>query len=104
MWRLHLRIKNSLQWRMALILEWCLVITVIQKTPRGLYSVSRTMSGDFFVEFKSVVCGYHVYRSIWTPVLGELLYTEQELGNPEDRYAVHVDVKIVDYRRTHCNY
>ena len=49
-----------------------------------------TMSGDFFVEFRSVVRGYHVYRSVWTPVLGELLYTEQELGNPEDRYAVSV--------------
>ena len=52
--------------------------------------VSRTMSGDFFVEFRSVVRGYHVYMSVWTPVLGELLYTEQELGNPEDQYAVSV--------------
>ena len=60
--------------------------------------VSRTMSGDFFVEFRNVVRGYYVYRSVWTPVLGELLNTEQELGNPEDRYAVHVGVKVVDYR------
>ena len=52
--------------------------------------VSRTMSGDIFVDFRSVVRGYHVYRSVWTPVLGELLYTEQKLGNPEDRYAVSV--------------
>ena len=28
---------------------------------------------------------------------------EQELGNPEDRYAVSV-FKVVDYRRTYCNY
>ena len=48
------------------------------------------MSGDFFVEFRSVVRGYHVYRSVWTPVLGELLYTEQELANPEDRYIMSV--------------
>ena len=34
------------------------------------------------------------------PVLGELLYTEQELGNPEDRYAVHVGVKVINYRGT----
>ena len=45
-----------------------------QKIPRDF--VSKTMSGDFFVEFRSVVRGYHVYRSVWTPVLGELLYTE----------------------------
>ena len=56
-----------------------------QKTPCGLYL------GQCLVTFSlSVVLGYHVYRSIWTPVLGELLYTEQELGNPEDRYAVSV--------------
>ena len=62
-----------------------------QKTPRGLYlGTSTAMSGDFFVEFRSVVRSYHVYRSVWTPVLGELLYTEQEIGNPEDRYAVSV--------------
>ena len=32
----------------------------------------RQMSGhDFFVEFQSVVRGYHVYKRVWTPVLGE---------------------------------
>ena len=49
------------------------------------------MSGsDFFVEFRSVIRGYHVYKSIWTPALGEKLSTDQERGNPEDRYAVSV--------------
>ena len=38
------------------------------------------------------------------PVLDELLYIEQELDNPEDRYTVHVGLKVVHYRRTHCNY
>ena len=42
--------------------------------------VSRTMSGDF-VQFSSVVHGYRVYRSVWAPVLGELLNTEQEHRN-----------------------
>ena len=34
---------------------------------------SEAMSGHdpFFVEFRSVVCGYHVYKRVWTPVLGE---------------------------------
>ena len=46
-----------------------------QKTPRGLYL------GKCLVTFSlSVVRGYHVYRSVWTPVLGELLYNEQELA------------------------
>ena len=34
------------------------------------------MSGDFYVEFRSVImviCGFHVYKSVWTPVIGELL-------------------------------
>ena len=33
---------------------------------------SEAMSGhDLFVEFQSVVRGYHVYERVWTPVLGE---------------------------------
>ena len=39
---------------------------------------SEAMSGhDFFVEFRSVnvVRGYHVYKRVWTPVLGEQLFT-----------------------------
>ena len=38
---------------------------------------------DFFVEFRSVVRGYHIYKRVWTPVLGEQLSTNQEHGNPE---------------------
>ena len=30
------------------------------------------MSSDFYVEFRSVIRGFHAYRSIWTPVLGEI--------------------------------
>ena len=44
-------------------------------------------SGDFCIEIRS---GYHVYISIWNPVLGEQLATQLEYGNPEDRYAVSV--------------
>ena len=34
---------------------------------------SEAMSGHdpFFVKFRSVVRGYHVYKRVWTPVLGE---------------------------------
>ena len=48
------------------------------------------MSGDFQVSLRGVVRGFHVYREIWSPVLGEELSTQQEPGNPEDRYAVAV--------------
>ena len=36
----------------------------------------------------SVIRGYHVYRDIWVPIIGEILFCEQEPGNEEDRFAV----------------
>ena len=39
------------------------------------------MSGDFCIEIRGVVRGYHVYKSVWIPVLGEQLATQQEYGN-----------------------
>ena len=38
----------------------------------------------------SVVRGHHVYKSIWTPFLGEVLRVEIEEGNEEDRYVVAI--------------
>ena len=38
----------------------------------------------------SSVCGYHLYSQTWQVALGEELYSEQELGNVIDRYAVAV--------------
>ncbi len=32
--------------------------------------------------------GYHVYRTIWTPTLGETMATIHESGNPHDCYAI----------------
>ena len=34
--------------------------------------------------------GFHVYKTIWSPVLNEILQTQQEHGNPEDCYAVSI--------------
>ena len=34
--------------------------------------------------------GFHVYGTIWSPVVDEELTTAQEPHNPEDRYAVSV--------------
>ena len=36
----------------------------------------------------SQVKGYHVYRGIWVPKIGETLSTENEPSNPKDKYAV----------------
>ena len=36
----------------------------------------------------SSVKGYHEYKSIWTPKIGEILSTEREPGNLVDKYAV----------------
>ena len=36
----------------------------------------------------SFIRGYHVYKDIWVPIIGEVLFCEQEPGNEEDRFAV----------------
>ena len=38
----------------------------------------------------SCIRGFHVYNEIWTAVFGERLFTERELHNVVDRYAVAV--------------
>ena len=38
----------------------------------------------------SVVRGHHVYKSIWTPVIGEELNLECKESNKHDEYAVAV--------------
>ena len=43
----------------------------------------------------SAIRGFHVYQSIWTPVLNEQLRPFQEHGNEEDMFAVAAgDVKV----------
>ncbi len=41
-------------------------------------------------DLDGVVRGHHVYKSIWTPVLGEMLTVGVEDGNSEDQYAIGV--------------
>ena len=36
----------------------------------------------------SVIQGHHIYKSVWTPVLGEVLSVSIEEGNSHDRFAV----------------
>ena len=51
--------------------------------------MSKIMAEErFFVD--SVVRGFHVYKDIWNPVVGELLVCKQEFGNLHDPYTVSV--------------
>ena len=43
----------------------------------------------------SCVRGYHVYKDIWDPVVGETLNCEREDRNPQDPYDV--DVKKIGH-------
>ena len=37
--------------------------------------------------FGSAVRGYHVYKVVWKPTIGEKLQADQELGNEADKFA-----------------
>ena len=39
---------------------------------------------------RTAVRGYHVYKDIWTPAIGEEFVCRQERGNDHDRHAVAV--------------
>ena len=47
--------------------------------------VTTNFDVDLFVK------GYHEYKSIWTPKIGEIVSTEREPGNVMDKYAVCVN-------------
>ena len=41
-----------------------------------------------------MVQGYHVYKVIWTPLLGEMLNVEQEDKNDHNEYAVAITGRL----------
>ena len=47
----------------------------------------------------SVMRGHHIYKSVWTPVIGKELYLEPEESNEHDKYAMAVrkDGEIVGH-------
>ena len=47
------------------------------------------------VQIASVIRGHHVFKQIWTPVIGEELHLEQEIGNPYYHFAVAVNSKLL---------
>ena len=40
--------------------------------------------------FAAAVRGYHVYRRVWLPHIGQRLKAGRELGNAEDHFAITV--------------
>ena len=40
--------------------------------------------------FASAVRGYHVYKDLWKPSIGEKLVARREFNNPMDKHAVKV--------------
>ena len=42
------------------------------------------------MEFDSAIRGHHIYKEIWSPVVGEELQCKMEHGNIHDIYAVAV--------------
>ena len=44
-------------------------------------------------EIVSYVKGYHVYITLWNPLIGEFLSCEREPDNPMDKYAVCLERK-----------
>jgi len=47
----------------------------------------------------SCVCGFHVYKDIWTPATGEVLSCEREDRNLMDPYAVAIQrgSKVIEH-------
>ena len=40
--------------------------------------------------FDSAVRGYHIYKVVWKPTIGEKLQVDQEFGNKADKFALKV--------------
>ena len=76
------------------------VPTIYQNTGRGQSKracAADNQSGEAMASqveetfcLDSVVRGHHVYKTIWTPFLGEILTAIAEPGNSHDRHAVCV--------------
>ena len=42
------------------------------------------------MERECVIRGYHLYKDVWTPTIGEILECRAQPGNRFDRYSVSV--------------
>ena len=44
----------------------------------------------FELTVRTAVCGYHVYKEVWAPAIGNEFICPQEQGNYHDRHTVSV--------------
>ena len=57
----------------------------------GLFKeVWPRLSNMATLTLESVIHGHHIYKSRWTPLLGETLNTSLELDNEHDKYSVSI--------------
>ena len=45
---------------------------------------------EFTYQVESVIRGHHIYKTVWTPFIGETLSLRIEDGNEQDSFAVAV--------------
>ena len=76
----HLIWRNDEEWKLKK--NWRTLIS-FNETFRSLESMES-------YESEQVVRGHHVYKSVWTPFIGEELICHQESGNRSDPFAVAV--------------
>ena len=54
-----------------------------------LYNCVTIMAAIVSTEMNCVIIGYHVYKTVWTAILGEELECRRKVNNSVDRYAVN---------------
>ena len=78
---------------------------------------SQVVELDVVAEFDSYIRGYHAYRDVWSPVVGEILLLKREPDNlvdtsavavwKEDKFVGHVPYNIASvisqFLRRDCN-
>ena len=60
---------------------------LITHAPNNQWFIQRGVAS---LTLESVIRGHHIYKSRWTPLLGETLNTSLELDNEHDKYAVSI--------------
>ena len=47
----------------------------------------------------TAVCGFHVYKNVWEPTIGEVLSCKRDIGNTHNMFAVAIknSSKVVGY-------
>ena len=52
-----------------------------------IYLIFKVFEGN---EMESFIMGYHHYKTVWTPIIGQQLDCDIETGNPYDQYAIRI--------------